>query len=109
MTSSHQHGMATLKRPWLVLMVAVVVLALAVSLVGRVFHGNISDGTRVTCNNSYAKCQHLDRDAHDWTTISVQSIGLPLAVTFVLPGRKVSSPRILRSDNCLYKRPPPSC
>jgi len=82
------------------------ILALTVSLAGRVFHGGIYRATSVHSAQGYAKVQHRDTDASQWVPPTATCALLwitELSTNFEPIGQKHFQ---LHYDS-LYNRPPP--
>jgi hypothetical protein len=92
---------------WRKLIVFLSIASLSITLASRVFHQSSSDVRTAAANTANAKIQHRDRVAQHWTP-PLRTGHLPSYPTSVarmhaeeenLPGMK--------TDDCLYNRPPP--
>lgn len=109
MVSSRQYTVATRSSGYLrTVVIVVAIAALAVSVVGRVFHFPTSSVT-VTRVVSPTKYQKLDRLEHEWVTpshdIGYEDLVVILAKVFSEHQWAFSDP----ASNDLPSRAPPSC
>jgi hypothetical protein len=95
--------------PWRWVAVSFLILSLVFSLTTRTF--GVAIAHRVTAKSAAAQAvrQHMDRDAAEWTS-PVPVLATLLIPTFYPQREPAHAPLgILRLDENLYNRPPPSC
>jgi hypothetical protein len=92
---------------WRKLMVCLAIASLAITLASRVFHQSSSDVPTVAANAGNAKIQHRDRVAQHWSaplrTSQLLSSATPVATMHPEEQNLLG----VKTDGCLYNRPPP--
>ena len=93
--------------PWHKLIVFLSIASLSITLAGRVFHQSSSNVPTIRANAENAKIQHRDRVAHHWSA-PLRAILLPAPPTPVARMHTEDESLLgIKTDACLYNRPPP--